>query len=167
MNQIKEQILEILGGIDRAGMDAVINYLNASNYFTTRCYGHHKGRGGLAQHSLEVYTYMCAHAGSFPTQSIAIAALFHDLGKTRRPDGRGHWNRSLDILDECGFDLTSDERTAIGNHHSKSMDFLTCPLRRLLTKGDCDSTGRWKHEHPDQCHHHHHHHHHNKASKRA
>ena len=147
MNQIKEQILGILGGIDRAGMDAVIEYLNASNYFTRGCYHHHKERGGLAKHCFEVYTFMSAHAEGLSAESIAVAALFHDLGKTRRRDGRGHGQRSLDILKECGFPLTPDERTAIGRHHSVSADFLSCPLRRLLTRGDCDSTGRWKHEH--------------------
>ena len=147
MNHIKEQILGILGGMDRAGMDEVIKYLNTSNYFTRGCYHHHKERGGLAKHSFEVYTYMCAHAEGLPTESIAAAALFHDLGKTRRRDGRGHGQRSLDILKECGFSLTPDERIAIGKHHSVSADFLTCPLRRLLPRGDCNSTGRWKHEH--------------------
>ena len=144
MNQIKDQILGILAGIDRAGMDAVIHYLNASNYFRRGCYNHHREYGGLAAHCLEVYTYMCAHALSLPSDSIAVAALFHDLGKTRRSDGRGHGRRSLDILDGCAFPLTDDERTAIGRHHDRSLDFVICPLRRILSLADCDSTRRWK-----------------------
>ena len=147
MNDTKTRILEILRATERPGIEAVISYLESSNYFRRGCYGHHKEYGGLARHSLEVYEYVCAHAGGIPSDSIAVATLFHDLGKTRRRDGRGHGRRSLDILDECGFHLTEAERIAIGRHHDKSIDFVTCPLRRILSLGDCDSTGRWKRAH--------------------
>ena len=155
MNNTKDRILGILRATGRPGIDAVIAYLESSNYFSRGCYGHHKEHGGLAQHSLEVYEYVSARAGSIPPDSVAVATLFHDLGKTRRQDGRGHGRRSLDILDECGFALTEDERTAIGRHHDRSVDFVTCPLRRLLSFGDCYSTGRWKRANPDKCGHHH------------
>ena len=108
----------------------------------------------MAQHSLEVYDYMLAHAKGSPADSIAVAALFHDLGKTRRRDGRGHGQRSLDILDDCGFALTSAERIAIGRHHDKSIDFITCPLRRQVSWGDIDSTGAWVQAHPKKHRHH-------------
>lgn len=145
----RKRILDIIRALDRPGTDAVIAYLERSNYFKRGCYSHHKEFGGLAAHSLEVYDYLTAHAGRTP--SAAVAALFHDLGKTRRSDGRGHGARSLDILDECGFALSEAERIAIGRHHDTSIDFLTCPLRRALSLGDCDSTGRWKRANPDQC----------------
>ena len=147
MMEIKDRIIMIIRSIGRPGTEAVIDYLIASNYFSRGCYSHHKERGGLARHSLEVYEYMLAHGGRLPVGSIAVAALFHDLGKTRRQGGRGHGRRSLDILDGCGYVLTEDERTAIGHHHDKSLDFVTCPLRRLLSMGDMDSTGRWKRSH--------------------
>ena len=155
MAEHKDRIVAILRDIDRPGTDAVIDYLDSSNYFTRGCYSHHKERGGLARHSLEVYEHMRAHAAGLPAESVAVAALFHDLGKTRRPDGRGHGRRSLDILDACGYALTGDERTAIGRHHDKSLDFVTCPLRRALSLGDMDSTGRWKKAHPEFRHHRH------------
>ena len=151
MSNTKERIIGILRATGRPGIEAVIAYLESSNYFRRGCYSHHKERGGLAVHSLEVYDFMTGHAGAAPSDSIAVAALFHDLGKTRRQDGRGHGRRSLDILDECGFALTEDERTAIGRHHDKSVDFVTCSLRRLLSLGDCDSTGRWKRAHHNKC----------------
>ena len=156
MNINKERILSILRATGRTGIEAVISYLESSSYFKRGCYGHHKEPGGLAAHSLEVYDFMAVHAGGLPSDSIAVTALFHDLGKTRRQDGRGHGRRSLDILDECGFALTEDERIAIGRHHDKSIDFMTCPLRRILSLGDCDSTGRWKRANPDKCGHRHH-----------
>ena len=151
MTETKDRILGILRATERPGIEAVISYLESSNYFRRGCYGHHFGNGGLAQHSLEVYDFMTARAGGISADSIAVAALCHDLGKTRRSDGRGHWARSLDILDECGFALTEDERTAIGHHHDKSFDFFTHPLRRLLSRGDMDSTRTWKHAHREEC----------------
>ena len=156
MYETKERIINILRATGRPGIEAVVAYLESSNYFTRGCYGHHKEHGGLAAHSLEVYDFMSASAWAFPPDSVAVVALFHDVGKTRRRDGRGHARRSLDILDECGVCLTTDERTAIGRHHEKSHDFVTCPLRRVLTLGDCYSTGRWKSANPDKCRHRHH-----------
>jgi len=157
MTETKDRILEILRATGRPGIEAVIVYLETSNYFTRDCYGHHKEHGGLAQHSLEVYDFMRAYSCGIRSDSIAVAALFHDLGKTRRPDGRGHGQRSLDILDDCGFALTEAERIAIGRHHDKTIDFLTCPLRRQVSMGDMDSTGAWKRAHPEACHRHRHH----------
>lgn len=144
MTDTRNRIYEILRATERTGIEAVISYLDNSNYFKRGCYTHHKEHGGLAQHSLEVYEHMLSHAGGFPSDSIAVVALFHDLGKTVRRDGRGHGRRSVDILDRLGFALTDDERTAISRHHDRSLDLLTCPLRRHLTAADCASTGRWK-----------------------
>ena len=147
MTDIKERIYTILRATGRPGVDAVIHYLETSSYFRRGCYQHHKERGGLAKHSLEVYEYMLAHSDGLPADSIAVAGLFHDLGKTAKRDGRGHWNRSIDILDRLGVELTADERIAIGRHHDKSLDFITCPLRRALSLGDMHSTGTWKRAH--------------------
>ena len=147
---IKGEIVSLVSALKRPGSDAVLRYLESNGYFTRGCYSHHKEPGGLARHSLEVYRLMCRRGGGLPAESVAVAALFHDLGKTRASDGRGHGRRSLDILDECGFELKPDERIAIGNHHETSWDFITCRLRRVLTFGDCDSTGRWKREHGAQ-----------------
>ena len=143
----KQRILDTIRTLGRPGTDAVIDYLNHSTFFRRGCYGHHKELGGLAQHSIEVYDHMLAHAGGFPSDSIAVVALFHDLGKTRRRDGRGHGRRSVDILTECGYPLTADERTAIGLHHVRSVESLSCALRRRLTAADCSSTGAWKRAH--------------------
>lgn len=142
-----DRIIAIICALGRPGTDAVVNYLETSSYFKRGCYGHHKEHGGLAKHSMEVYDYMTAHAGGLPAGSIAVAALFHDLGKTTHSDGRGHGRRSLDILDKLGYELTEDERIAIGCHHDWSFDFVSCALRRALSMGDCDSTGAWKRAH--------------------
>ena len=153
MTDTKDRIIEILRETGRPGMDAVINYLETSNYFERGCYSHHKDKGGLALHSLEVYEHMLSHAGGYLSDTIAVVGLFHDLGKTARRDGRGHGRRSVMILDRLGFVLTDDERTAIGRHHDRTLDSFTCPLRRKLIAADCYSTGRWKRNHPERLHH--------------
>jgi len=145
--QTHDRIIEILRAIGRPGTDAVVNYLESSSYFKRGCYSHHKEHGGLATHSVEVYDYMLAHAGGLSADSIAVAAFFHDLGKTARRDGRGHGRRSVDILNRLGYELTDEERTAIGRHHDHSFDFLSCTLRRDLSIADCHSTGAWKRAH--------------------
>lgn len=146
-NETKQRIIDTVRGLGRPGTDAVIDYLLSSNYFRRGCYGHHREYGGLATHSLEVYEHMLAHASGFPSDSIAVVALFHDLGKTRRRDARGHGRRSVDILDECGYELTDDERTAIARHHDTSFVSFKCALRRHLSAADCHSTGAWKRAH--------------------
>ena len=148
MDNIKERIISIVRSLDRPGKAAILNYLEQSNYFTCPCYGHHKERGGLARHSLEVYEHMRKFASGIPTDSMIVAALFHDLGKTRSSDWRKHGVHSLEILDTCGFELTPDERFAIGKHHDTSLTSYACFLRVILSWGDCDSTGRWKRKHP-------------------
>ena len=149
----KDRIFSILRATGRPGIEAVINYLDSSSYFTRGCYQHHKEHGGLAQHSIEVYDHMTKHAGKlFSSDSIAIVSLLHDLGKTTRQGGKGHGHRSVRILEGLGFELTPTERKAIWAHHDHNpLDYLTCPLLCVLSEGDCDSTGRWKREHSDKC----------------
>ena len=154
MTDIRESIFSALRATGRPGVDALLDYLDKSSYFTRGCYGHHKEQGGLAAHCHEVYLFMLSHNVLLPKDSIAIAGLLHDLGKTNRNIGTGgHGHRSVAILDHLGFSLTDAERKAIGCHHDHNPhDYATCPLLCQLSAGDCDSTRRWKHAHPELCH---------------
>ena len=59
---IRSQILSLLGSVKRPGMDALLAFVESSNYFTVNCNGHHFiGKGGMAEHSIEVYTFMKEH----------------------------------------------------------------------------------------------------------
>ena len=151
--ETRNRIIEILRGIDRPGMQSVLDFLeHRKSYWAAKCYGHHRYSGGMADHALEVYDYMISHNFlGLPPDSIAIAALFHDLGKASAARGQGfhgaHPARSVQKLDKLGLALTNDERMAIGCHHTASVNFITCPLRVLLHLGDMDSTGRWKRAH--------------------
>lgn len=148
-----ERIINILKTLDRPGIDQVIEFLRESNYAKAGCYNHHKYKGGLVDHSLEVYELMMSRRGKLPVDSVIVCAFFHDLGKAHKYGmtlSGAHEDKSLKILDTCGFSLTEDERSAIANHHKKSADYITSPLRHCLSSSDMSSTGKWKLEHPNQ-----------------
>ena len=89
----KERFLEIYNEkITREGADKLLDFLlNGSDFFTapasTRYHGAHEG--GLVEHSLNVYDCLADMAErlkerygiEYPDESIAIAALLHDVCK--------------------------------------------------------------------------------------
>ena len=139
----KEKIIEILRNTDRPGMEEVIRHLEESDYFTRGAGGHHTEVGGLAQHSLEVYRMMRCIAWFQDSDSIAITAILHDMGKI---DGEGwHPWRSVMHLGEWGFKLTNKEYYAIFFQHKAGWRYYrSSPLRRALTFSDIVSTAWWK-----------------------
>jgi hypothetical protein len=146
--------LTLLRSVKRPGVDALVDYITNSNFFTVNCYGHHfVGEGGVAQHSLEVYRFMHQlNGGRFSEESVILCALTHDLGKCDRAkrDFRtvhGHDRRSLKVLQHCGVPLSDEERLAVLNHRrvdSRIAEAKAHPLYGLLGAGDCTSTGTWK-----------------------
>ena len=144
------RVIELLKSTNRTGTENLIDYLQKSNYATARCYKHHKYRGGLVDHSLEIYELMKEQHRELADESLIICALCHDLGKSKH---RGytfskdisHPRRSIAILDRCGFELTQQERAAIlSHHHTPKTSLHIC-----LTSSDMISTGRWKQANPD------------------
>ena len=92
----KERFLDIYRtNITREGSDKLLSFLlsESSDFFTapasTRYHGNFEG--GLLQHSLNVYDCLCdllarprmkdMYGISYPAESVAIAALMHDLCK--------------------------------------------------------------------------------------
>ena len=149
---MKDRIITLLSEVDRKGIDNLIQFIQNSNYTTSaRCYSHHKCHQGLMMHSLEVLDCMLKNnLAGIPRESIILVALCHDLGKARlngRKVGCGdHPQRSIAILNQCGVELTDDERDAILNHHPKGFgdwfaNAFNSPLQLLLQMGDCRSTG--------------------------
>lgn len=144
-----KRIIDLVKTINRPGVDAVVDYIENSNMATARCHGHHKNKGGLVEHVLEVYEIMKRACSDYiPEESIIICALFHDLGKARRSgwsfNRMEHPARSIAILERCGFEFNEMEAFAIRNHHSKSRSAITHPYRRALSKADGQSTWNWK-----------------------
>ena len=146
-----ERIVEILVKINRPGMDQVIEYMRKSNYAIACCNSHHKYKGELVDHSLEVYYLMMERRGQISEESIAICAFFHDLGNTHLAgyNFRGHHpKRAVLILEKCGLYLNADEKFAIEQHESVDLTYFTHRLRHCLSSADMSSTGKWKTENP-------------------
>jgi hypothetical protein len=88
MNEnIKQTIMEALKSTNRQGIEAVIDYLENSDYFTApastkyhSCY-----EGGLADHSLNVYNILQhknkVYKLELPLETVAICGLLHDICK--------------------------------------------------------------------------------------
>lgn len=149
---MKERVVSLLSEVNRKGIDNLIQFVKDSNYLTTaQCYSHHKCQHGLMMHSLEVFDCMLNNnLVGIPRESIILVALCHDLGKARlnrKKIGSGdHPQRSIAILNQCGVELTDDERDAILNHHPKGFgdwfaNAFNSSLQMLLQIGDCKSTG--------------------------
>lgn len=143
-----ERIIELVESLNRDGKDQVIEFLKESNFATARCHQHHKYRGGLKDHTLEVYDLMMKRRGNISKESVTICALFHDLGKAKsthiRTSRKTHQYRSIEILNKCGFILTDEERRAIQNHHKKDLNYFTNSLRHCLSSSDMTSSGQWR-----------------------
>lgn len=144
-----ERIIKLVETLDRPGTAEVLRYLKDSNFNTIDGgASHHKYRGGLIDHSLEVYEAMKkkTEGKSIPSDSVIICSIFHDLGKTISQ--HKHNVKSVEILDRCGFELTEDERNAILNHHEvlpEDVNILTpTTVGTYLKKSDMMSTGDYK-----------------------
>lgn len=84
---LKTNINSILRGTNRPGMDKLIDYMESAGFYTSPCSTqHHLAKeGGLAEHSMNVYT-LATHLNrtldaGLPAESVAICSLLHDLGK--------------------------------------------------------------------------------------
>ena len=90
----RQRFIEIYrANISRDGSDKLLAYLESSDFFTapasTRYHGNYEG--GLCEHSLNVYDALVdilnrprvkeVYGISYSNESIAIAALLHDLCK--------------------------------------------------------------------------------------
>ena len=91
----KETFIQIYReNIRRDGAEALLDYLeHKSDFFTAPASARFHGAyaGGLCEHSLNVYHCLCAYlerervqelyALEYPAESVAVAALLHDLCK--------------------------------------------------------------------------------------
>ena len=60
-----------------------------------------------------------------------------------RPGTSRHGRRSVEILDELGYELTADERTMIARHHDRTLTPAMCPFRSPFKRADCNSAYTW------------------------
>jgi hypothetical protein len=83
----KKSILDFWRQVNRAGISELIHFLNESDFFQAPCSTayHLAMRGGLAKHSLHVYTLLNEKVNRYkiniPKESIIICGLGHDFCK--------------------------------------------------------------------------------------
>lgn len=145
----KEEFISLCNGIKRDGIDDLMNWLEQSDFYiapaSTRFHGSYKG--GLLQHSLNVYHELKRLMTVYPLrvleESVLIASLFHDLCKVnfygvekrnrKNDSGKwesydaycvnekfkygGHGSKSVFII-QSFMKLTAEEAVAIQNHMS-------------------------------------------------
>lgn len=123
IRQNKDEVISRLRSTGRDGIENVIDYLLNSGYFyLPGSFKHHKYKGGLAEHSLEVMNYALTNNKSCDESSIIISALLHDLCKTKYefPEDIelvGHGSKSAGILELfLNFPLSYEEHNAIRFH---------------------------------------------------
>ena len=124
----KERFLELCSKVKREGIEDLVKWLEASDFFyapaSTRFHGSYAG--GLLEHSLNVYDELVRLLTAYPEvqsseETAIIITLFHDLCKVNmygvekrnRKDANGRWE-SYDAY-------TSDEKFHYGGHGSKSV----------------------------------------------
>lgn len=130
----KREILALLNGLEREGKEKVIRFLEENEFYTmpSSLSRHHNWEGGLAQHCLGVYDRLKKTGSNLPEESVIITSLLHDICKVnkiyrdkekgwieKRDDELsipGHGNRSVKLLENMGFKLTPEEKSAIRWH---------------------------------------------------
>ena len=137
----RERFEALLRQTGREGVENVIDYLRKNDFYAlpSSLHRHHNWEGGLAQHCLGVYDRLSTTGKGLPQDSVALAALLHDICKARKiyrkDNGRwaerhdsqlyfpGHGLRSLKLLENLGLRLTPEEKGAIrwhmGGHNLK------------------------------------------------
>lgn len=84
---VEGKIKDLLRSTEREGIDDLIVAMEQGGYFTAPCSTdkHLSRKGGLAEHSLNVYSAMvdidAGLGADLPDDSLVICALLHDLGK--------------------------------------------------------------------------------------
>jgi len=77
----RERYRELFKSVERPGVEEFLDWLDKTDFYTAPCSTkyHLSREGGLVEHSLNVYDYLCLEVD--PDDTAKIAALGHDLCK--------------------------------------------------------------------------------------
>ena len=169
---MKNEFVSVLRATGREGVESLIARLEELGFFTAPASTkfHLSCEGGLLQHSLNVYhaamkvreamiTMDASLESALPKESVAVAALLHDVCKAeiykqvvkRQKNSDGYWvdalgydvdysafplghgEKSVIVVLRSGFDLTDDEIIAIRWHmHAWELPFQSYEAKSCL-----------------------------------
>lgn len=122
--------------IHREGIDDLMEWIGGTDFYTAPASTKYHGafEGGLVLHSLNVYSQLkklCAfYEISASDESIAIAALFHDLCKIGFYKTEMRWRKDSNDKWEQYATYKHEEDFAYGGHGSKSV-YLVMTFMKL------------------------------------
>lgn len=126
---LKQRFVEICASINRPGMDDLMAWLERSDFYTapasSRFHGDYKG--GLLEHSLNVYDKLTGYVSKYPEleispETVAVVALFHDLTKVNyysvstknvKDDETGVWHKEPFYKTDDKLPLGHGEKSVI------------------------------------------------------
>ena len=129
IDELKERFVEICASINRPGMDDLMAWLERSDFYTapasSRFHGDYKG--GLLEHSLNVYDKLTGYVSRYPEleispETVAVVALFHDLTKVNyysvstknvKDDETGVWHKEPFYKTDDKLPLGHGEKSVI------------------------------------------------------
>lgn len=125
---LKEEFLRVARAyIERDGIENLLSFVEGTDFFTAPASTRYHGafEGGLVLHSLNVFAQMkklCfLYEEDTPMESIAIAALFHDLCKADTYVTEMRWRKNELNQWEQYPTYKREEKFAYGGHGSKSV----------------------------------------------
>ncbi len=129
IDELKQRFVEICASINRPGMDDLMAWLERSDFYTapasSRFHGDYKG--GLLEHSLNVYDKLTGYVSRYPEleispETVAVVALFHDLTKVNyysvstknvKDDETGVWHKKPFYKTDDKLPLGHGEKSVI------------------------------------------------------
>jgi hypothetical protein len=129
----QEEILSLLQKVNRRGINELIEWLKKTDYFTAPASStyHLSCKGGLAQHSLNVYKVLQGMVGIFNlevnSETVILCSLLHDLCKVNYYTDNGtfyddfpagHGEKSALIAQKL-IELNDEEILAIRWHYGQ------------------------------------------------
>ena len=127
----KERFLELFSTITRPGKEALLKWLESSDFFTAPASAKYHGayEGGLLEHSLNVYDELVRLKGAytefgFSDESIIICSLLHDICKVNfyKPEIKNRKNAEGKWESYQGYGY--EEKYTFGFHGPKSVFIL-------------------------------------------
>ncbi|MDO4754827.1 MAG: HD domain-containing protein [Parabacteroides sp.] len=132
----KKEFIEICSVIKRPGIEKFMNFLESSDFYiapaSSRFHGSYKG--GLLQHSLNVYHELRRLLTAYPEisvsdETVAISGLFHDVCKVNfyEPEKRNRKNAEGKWESYDSYKI--NEKFCFGGHGGKSVFIIQSYMR--------------------------------------